>query len=172
MIDVLREWLLGITGAAMILALADSLMPDGTVKKVGKLAGGLLLIVVTLRPVLGLDYEAMAATLANYRFETEEYNNSLEIENDRLKKIIIEDRTGAYIQDKAAELGIHCSVDVTCHIDEEGMIYPKSVVICGELTPDEMEDLAHLIEGEVAIPMENQKYERISDNEGEGRIPN
>lgn len=160
MMEILRDWLLGITVAAMILALADSLMPDGTVKKVGKLAGGLLLIIVTLRPILGLDYEAMAASLANYRFETEEYNNSLEIENDRLKKIIIEDRTGAYIQDKAAELGIDCSVDVICNKNEDGMIYPESAVICGELTQDEMERLASLIEGEVAIPIENQKYER------------
>lgn len=160
MMEILRNWLFGITAAAMVLALADSLMPDGTVKKVGKLAGGLLLIVVILRPILGLDYEAMAGALANYRFESEEYSNSLEIENERLKKIIIEDRTGAYIQDKAIEMGIECSADVSCRADEDGIFYPDSVVVSGKLTQEQINRLMRTIEGEVAIPPENQRYER------------
>ena len=34
MMELLRRWLVGVTCAAMIIALADSLTPSGTVRKV------------------------------------------------------------------------------------------------------------------------------------------
>lgn len=157
-----RTWLLGITAAAMVLALVDSLMPEGAVKRVGKLAGGLVLILVIIQPVLGLDYQTLAAALMNYRFETEEYSNALELENERLQKIIIEDRTGAYIQDRAVGLDIDCTVTVRCHAGDDGVFYPHSVLVQGDLTEDQIHTMTKVIEGEVAIPPENQQYERTS----------
>lgn len=159
--EFLGNWMLGITAAAIILALADSLMPDGTVKKIGKLTGGLLLMIVVLRPVLNLDYEALAGSLANYKFEVQEFSSDIEVENNRLKKIIIEDRTGAYIQEKAMELGIECSVEISCRTDENETIFPASVVIYGEMTPTQEDKLSRLIEGELAIPNDKQQFERI-----------
>ena len=52
MMELLRQWLVGVTCAAMIIALADSLTPSGTVRKVGKLVGGLVLLLAVLQPVL------------------------------------------------------------------------------------------------------------------------
>ena len=42
--ELLRQWLTGVTCAAIIVALADSLMAGGTVRRIGRLAGGLLLL--------------------------------------------------------------------------------------------------------------------------------
>ena len=56
MMELLRQWLVGVTCAAMIIALADSLTPPGTVRKVGKLVGGLVLLLAVLQPVLTFDY--------------------------------------------------------------------------------------------------------------------
>lgn len=160
--EQLRTWLLGITAAAMILALVDCLMPEGAVKRVGKLTGGLVLILVILQPILGLDYQTLAAELVHYRFETEEYSNALELENERLQKLIIEDRTGAYIQDRAAGMDIDCAVTVRCQMNDDGVFYPNSVVVCGDLTENQIRAMTQMIEGEVAIPPENQQYERTS----------
>lgn len=164
MIDFLRSWLIGVTATSIILALADILMPDGSVKRVGKFAGGLLLTLAILRPVLSLDYEVLAGSLANYRYEVQEYSASLEIENERLKKIIIEDRTGAYIRDKAVELGINCTAEVRCHINENKQLYPASVTVYAELTPEQKEELTRIIESEIAIPPEMQQYERTKES--------
>ena len=163
MMDFLRSWLVGITAAAIVLALADCMIPEGSVKRIGKFAGGLFLMLAILRPVLNVDYEVLAGLLANYRYEVQEYSASLEIENERLKKIIIEDRTGAYIQDKAAELGIVCTAEVVCHVDENDMPFPASVVIRGHIDEDEIRTMTRLIEGEIAISPEDQYYERISE---------
>lgn len=162
--DLIRSWLIGVTVAAMIAALADCLMPDGAAKKIGKLAGGLLIVVAILQPVIGLDYETMSGILTDYRMESEEYSNALETENIRLMKIIIEEQTAAYIQDKATELGIVCTAEVTCRTDDEKTPYPASVVVYGELTQEQIRTLSRTIEGDLAIEAENQRYERIQDS--------
>ena len=161
--DFLRNWLVGITAAAIVLALADGLMPEGSVKRIGKFAGGLLMMLAIIRPVLSLDYDVLAGSIANYRYEVQEYSTSLEVENERLKKIIIEDRTGAYIRDKAVELGISCTVSVQCRVDENDQLYPASVTVCGDMTQKQMEELMRTIEMDIAIPSEQQKFERTND---------
>ena len=161
MIEFLRNWLLGITAAAIVLALADGLMPEGSVKRIGKIAGGLFLMLAILRPMLSVDYEILAGSMADYRYQVQQYSASVEIENERLKKIIIEDRTGAYIRDKAVELGIDCSVTVECQMNEEDQYYPSSVILRGEMTQGQMQELTRVIESEIAIPAERQRFERI-----------
>ena len=163
MMDLIRTWLIGVTAAAIIAVLADSLAPEGAVKKIGKLAGGLLMVVAILQPLVGLNYENMAAALAVYHLEADGYSAALETENERLIKIIIEEQTGAYIQDKAAELDAACTAEVTCRLNDAGSLYPASVVIYGELTQSQEDTLRKTIEGDLAIPSENQQYERTKE---------
>ena len=163
MMELIRNWLIGITAAALVVALADSLPPDGAVKKIGKLTGGLLLAAAILPPLVGLDYASLSGILADYRLEAEGYSNALETENERLIKTIIEEQTGAYIQDKAAALGVDCTAEVTCQADDDGSLYPASVVVYGELTREQMNSLSRTIEGELAIPAQNQQYERTKE---------
>ena len=40
MLELIRQWLVGITCAAMIAALAEGLAPPGAVRKVGRFTGG------------------------------------------------------------------------------------------------------------------------------------
>ena len=159
----IRGWLLGVTAAALAVALADSLAPEGAVKKVGKLAGGLLMAAAILRPVAGLDYTVLAGAMSRYQISVEGYGEALEVENERLMKLIIEERTGAYIQDKAAELGMTCTAQVNCKAGEDGVLYPASVTVYGELTREQQAALGRVIEGNLAIPTENQQYERTKE---------
>lgn len=166
--ELIRSWLIGITASAMAAALADSLAPDGAVKKIGKLACGLLMVIAIVRPLAQVDYASIAGALANYRIEAEGYSAALETENERLIKTIIAEHLGAYIQDKAAELGAECTAEVSCRLDDNGDLYPASVIVYGELDPIQVDTLCRVIEGDLAIPAQNQYYERERDNEGEG----
>ena len=163
MMELIRNWLIGVTAAALVVALADSLAPDGAVKKIGKLTGGLLLVVAILQPLVGLDYASLSGILTEYRLEAEGYSTALETENVRLLKTIIEEQTAAYIQDKAAELGADCTVEVTCQEDGDGNLYPASVIVYGELTREQTDALSRTIEGDLAIPEQNQQYERTKE---------
>ena len=161
--DFLRNWLIGITAAAIVSSVAECLMPDGSVKRIGKFASGLLLMLAIIRPVLTVDYEALAGSIANHRYDVQEYSAALEIENERLKKIIIEDRTGAYIRDRAAELGMDCSVTVQCRLNKNEQLYPESVTVYGEMTREQENKLMRIIEEELAIPAEKQQFERTKE---------
>ena len=51
MMDLVGNWLTGVTAAAILCALANSLMPDGPVRRVGRLACGLAVLAAVLGPV-------------------------------------------------------------------------------------------------------------------------
>lgn len=161
--EALRSWLIGIAAAAVAAALADSLTPDGAVKKIGKLAGGLVLVIAVVKPLIGLDYGAMAGALAKYQFASEGYSAALEAENERLVKLIIAERAGAYIQDKAAQLGAVCTVEVTCGVNDEGDPYPAQAAVWGELTQEQISILTRTVEADLAIPAQCQTYGRMRE---------
>lgn len=96
MMELLRQWLVGITCAAMIVALADSLTPSGTVRKIGRMAGGLLLL-VAVGPArsMHVDFAVLAASAV--QIELESTLNELEKTDLELMKTIIGEKTGRII---------------------------------------------------------------------------
>lgn len=163
MMELLRQWLTGVTCAAIIVALADSLMAGGTVRKIGRLAGGLLLLAAVVKPVLEVDLSVLSA--ASLRLETEAVP-AAEMAGVDMMKSIIGEEVGAYILDKAAELEISCQeVRVTCAVGENGVPYPESVVVVGSIDQEERAVLSRRIEADLAIPAERQTYQ---DGSGDG----
>ena len=123
----------------------------------------LVLLAAILNPLLKLDTTALTRALTEYKLELSAYSADLEEENEILMKDIIEEQSGAYIQDKAAALGIDCQVTVEADGEEEWPI-PQSVTVMGSLTAEQQEALERTIEEDFAIPAERQRYE--SGDEG------
>ncbi|MEQ2455081.1 stage III sporulation protein AF [Flavonifractor hominis] len=162
MLDVIRTWLIGVTCAALVAALAEGLTPDGTVRKIGRLASGLVLLAAMLQPLLRLNTTALTQALTEYKLDLSAYSTDLEEENQELMKGIIEEQAGAYILDKATALGITCQVRVEAQEEEEWPI-PHSVFISGVLTQEQQQALTQVIEREFAIPAARQYYESGAD---------
>ena len=161
MVEFLGKWLMGVTCAAMILALAEGLSPAGGPKRAARLAGGLLLLLAVVKPLISLDGSALTRAMTEYRLDAEYSAQALEEENKTLMMDIIEAQSAAYIQDKAAALGITCTVQVEA---DEAAEYPipaisKVVTITGELSREEREALTEQIEADFAIPADRQYYE-------------
>lgn len=158
MVELLGKWLMGVTCAAMILALAEGLSPAGGPKRAARLAGGLLLLLAVVKPLLELDGTALTQAMTEYRLDAEVSAQALEGENKTLMKDIIEAQSAAYIQDKAAALGISCQVQVEA---DEAADYPipKVVTVTGTLTREERQRLTEQIEADFAIPADRQYYE-------------
>ena len=154
-----RQWLLEITAAAMLVALVEALIPTGTIRRVGKLTGGLVLMIVVLRPMIGLDYSALSESFSRWRQDMGTYQVQPGTTNFRVMKTIIESKSAAYIQDKAEGLGILCQAEVKCSAeDHQSYPYPDSVTIKGDLSSGQISRLQELIEAELAIPIEKQLY--------------
>ena len=160
---MLKQWILGITCAALIGALAEGLAPPGRVKKAGRLAVGLLLLLAVVKPLGGLDGHALAGALESYRPDGAAYEAALEEKSGAVLKAVIEERTNAYISDKAKTLGMDCTAEVTWYYGPDGEVRPEAVVVRGEFTESQQGELSRVLEGELGIPAQRQSFERTDD---------
>ena len=155
--ELLRTWVLGITAASLVIAVAQALMPEGTVKKVGKLTGGLILVLVLLQPLARLDYQALYDRVASLPAgaltqEALAKETSLPLEEG------IEAELAAYIAEKGEALGCPCIARVDCTPDETGVPIPTRVTVTGTFSPDQQEPLQTLITQDLGIALEDQTY--------------
>ena len=159
---VVRSWLLGVTAAALVVALAETLAPEGSVKKVCRLAGGLALLLAALRPVAGMTGgEPAAQTAGGWRERAQRYEQELAQESGQMYLAIIERETAAYVMDKAKEFGFECAVEVTCGYDEQAVPCPWEVTARGSWTQEQRSRLERLLEEELGVPVRRQYYEEI-----------
>ena len=155
MMELVKQWLLGITGAAVLVALAEGIMPEGGIRQVGKLTCGLLLLSAVLRPLAGEnlsvfpeDWFCDGAQLQSLRGETQ----------IRMEQII-EEEFSAYSMDKARELGVSCEIRVSCQQEESGIFLPEQAEISG-ITGDEAQNIvAVMLCTELGLPQEALIFE-------------
>ena len=158
MMELLRAWLTGITAAAILCSLANSLMPEGAVRRVGKLACGLVMLAAVLRPLVEVEALSPGDLLEDYQAQAAVQTQELEEERNTALKSIIEQEFAAYIVDKAAQMGAACTAQVTCRLGEDGVFLPQSAAVRGSFTLQQQEDLARILEEELAIPRARQSY--------------
>lgn len=158
MIEIVRQWLTGVTCAALIAALADGLMPKGAVKQVGKLVCALVLLCAVLRPVLTLRVPDVIQGLNAALGQTEQQQARLEQHSGAMLKTLIERESAAYIVDKAAQLGLVCQAQVTCEVGEAGTWLPHWVRITGQMGAQQQAQLTMAIQSELGIAPECQVY--------------
>ena len=155
--SVLRTWILSVTACAMVIAVAEALMPDGAVKRVGKLTGGLILVLGLLQPLVRLDYgdwlDALPAQTAGAVTQGE-----LEEAACAPMKAIIERELSAYIVDKGAELGVSCAAQVVCQPGEDGVPVPARITVTGAMTPAQKEAMIRCVTQDLGLPRSGQIY--------------
>ena len=151
--DVLRAWILGVAVTAMVLSAARALMPEGPVKRVGRLTAGLALtlaLLAPLRSLAGLDPGDWTAGLV-----TE--GDTAAAQRDAVTPII-EGELAAYIEEKGRALGADCTASVTCVPDENGVPIPRGAVVTGRLTAGQRAGLSACIASDLGLPPETQTF--------------
>ena len=78
MIEAVQEWLRAVVVTALLLSVVQTLLPEGNVRRIASFSGGLILMLVLLRPLLGTDLSALELDLAPYREAIEERQAELE----------------------------------------------------------------------------------------------
>ncbi len=157
--EALNIWILRLTGAALISAAAITLAPEGGAKRAVRLACGLLSVAALLSIGADIDLDAYFDSIAEYRAAAEVLVSDAEEEAETMKRIIIEERTAAYILDKAAELDVKdFSVSVTADWNGDGYWYPASAHITAALSDRQRRTLAYYMESELGIAEERQDW--------------
>lgn len=148
----MKQWLLGIVLTAFAGGLARQLAPSGREQAMVRLVGGLLLTLAILRPLAELDWEGPALEAGSFQSRTAEQAEIYRKNQQEALAAIIAEKTGAYIWDKANQLGLACQVTVATAAGESGIPLPDTVTILGPYSPA----LAACIEEEVGLPAEKQ----------------
>ena len=156
MMELLRTWMMGVTAAAILCALADRLMPDGPVRRVGRLTMGLVMLAAVLHPLIHLEGASAEVPETDWSAQTAVQIQSLEEERNQTMKAIIEQEFAAYIVDKAAQLGVECTAQVTCRPGESGLLFPQQIQVTGTFAPEQWEALTQALEEELGLPKEQQ----------------
>ena len=113
-----RTWLFGIVAAAMALALLYALVPKGALLTVAKCTGGLIMLLVVIRPLLALDLNGLQVGYEEWERTIQQQTDDYTAANQQEMEVIIQQETAAYISKKAAELGLTCSPEVTCQLQD------------------------------------------------------
>lgn len=98
MIGLIRQWLTAVVLVTMLLSVAQTLVPEGTVRKITSFIGGLLLLLVMLQPLLRTDLGSLRIHAEDYAAAIEERQAELEsAENEALAQGIAEPDSCIYI---------------------------------------------------------------------------
>lgn len=155
MIGAMREWLVSVVCAAILVSAAEQLTPAGNLRKIVSMTGGLVILSILLHPLGDLETGSLQAGCRDYALEVERRREELERESFRELEALIEARTAAYISDKAKELGVVCRrADVECRTDDSGIPQPWSVTVYGT----ETQEMKSWIRKELDIPAERQVF--------------
>lgn len=152
------EWILSVTCCGIIVSIVQSLLPAGMWKRIGMLAGGLLLITTVVDPLVDLEVEDLEDYLMGFSAQQEELGENLSDGSRELLEKLITEEYRTYILNSAEELGIFCDVSVSCEITNEGIPLPSAVVIVGSMQPEQREKLTSIIESELGVAEEAQIY--------------
>ena len=153
-----RSWLLAVIAVSLLCAVADALMPQGAIKRVGKLVCGLVLIGAVLSPGASLDAEEGQRWLDSCLSGAEWREEELKSEVNSQMKTIIEQEYAAYIVDKAAGLGLTCTVQVECALSEDGLYLPVRTEVAGPQTAEVQAQLIRIISEDLGVPDSAQIY--------------
>lgn len=154
MIAAVREWLVGIIAASLLVSVADNLIPQGAIKKIAGFTGGLILLLALVQPVLHIQPGSIQGSLDNWSGEISALEEEFTQQNAAELEARIAETTASYICDKATSLGLDCQARVTTETGPEGVPIPVSA----EVTGPKSEALAEYMEAELGIPKEKQLW--------------
>jgi hypothetical protein len=153
--DFLRNWLTGIVAAGLISAAAQALAPQGSPRKIIRLACGLLMMAALVRPLLTFDvagfdlpFLVSAHVASGPAYSREDHT-----------KMLIEGQTATYIETRLASQGVSSRVTVTAQTpDTGGYPLPHSVTVDtgGRLGEGGRIDLISWIAANIGIPPNRQ----------------
>ncbi len=150
--ELLRNWILCVTGAAVLSAVCLSIVPSGRVKKTVQLICGVVTLLCLAYPVT----DGKLDELGKFEFDfasSDAFREKAEETDQVVTRKVIEESYEAYILDKGENLGVEItSADVSVRWSDEGYWYPVKAEIEAEQKSAELTDA---ISRELGIKTEN-----------------
>lgn len=153
MTEWVKNWLLGLVGASVCISLISALVPKGTIRSVAQISGGLVMFLVMVPPLLGLQTDELRGRYADYQQQIDEQIELYRQDYYHQMETRIAQETGAYISEKAGQMGLLCHPVVRTR-EKDGVPLPAGVTM--DIPKNEI--LSVWIAQELDIPEEEQQW--------------
>lgn len=154
--DALREYMISVVAVAVICGCITSIPQKGLNKELVKQLCGIFLVLTMIRPVFGWEL----SDFTDFLIVDQKAASQAALDGEKLAfndyAHIIKTETEAYILDKATAL--NASIDVEVTLDCADIPVPVSVRISGEISPYAKQQLERVMENDLNITKENQKW--------------
>ena len=155
LISISSAILVGLTAAALAVSLLTAMLPKGeTIRRIAGLAGGLILLLAVVQPLLRVRWEELTWRYETYQREMDRQTEAYQAAYANSLSGDIADRTAAYISEKAASLGIDCRVQVEVRT-EDGLPLPYGASL--DVERDQV--LSDYMAQELGIPASRQSWQ-------------
>ena len=153
--EFLRNWILYVTGSAVLSAICLNVVPKGRVKKAVQLVCGLITLLCLAYPVTSGKLDE----LEGFEFaahEIEYFANDAAETEKTVTRMVIEARYAAYILDKGEKLGVGIAeADVSVRWNDNGYWYPVRADIKTAESGGDTQELGRIISQELGLDLNN-----------------
>ncbi|MBQ3355782.1 MAG: stage III sporulation protein AF [Oscillospiraceae bacterium] len=154
--EAVRSYLLSVVAVCMITVVANGMIQKTSLKRIVRLIGGVLVLLVAIRPLLSLDMGKISSYLeeidAGYALDT----GSIRTTQDELLRQQVKETAEKYIENEAKALGGLLQAEITLSDGEYPV--PVSVKLIGTLTPEQLQTVSAYIEAALNIPADRQEW--------------
>ena len=162
MTEAVKNWILAILAAALLLGLLEAAAPKGPVQGVARLAAGLVLFLVVVSPLASGLPDWLGRALGEELESVAVFSDALEETNESYLETNMSQRASEYIVTQAEEMGLSLTASVTCDWTEQGLPVPSGAVILGEAPEAAREALSQAIQEQLGIPVDQITYEEAA----------
>ena len=153
----IRSYVLTLTAAGILCALVRSLAGKAGKSQGFSLACGAFLILAALGPLRRMPLPAVGENWTNLEYEISRSQTDAQKTIQREMDAVIVEKTRAYIGDKGKALGAELEVEVTLET-KDGLSVPAAVEIRGPYSPYIKAKLSHMLEEDLGIPEDAQRW--------------
>lgn len=157
----IKGYLVAIVAACMLTVVASVLVQKSPLRKIVRLIGGIMILLVAVTPLLRLDMSQIVDYLqgSEYSFDTSAVKQTWQSQlSEHIKQT-----TETYIENEAGRLG--ATVQATVTLTEEEYPVPCHAVLIGTVDADQMEALSEYMETSLGIPRTEQEWKLYGTGE-------
>ena len=153
----IREYLVGVTAAALICGLVRVFVPEkGALGTVVKMLLGVSMLLVVIQPISGMSMDGLFDWTEDISADAQAIISNAESNTKDEIHGRIKQETRAYILSKAETLG--AKLEVAVELSDELYAKPVAVQLTGAVSPYAKQTLTQMIEEELGINREAQRW--------------
>lgn len=154
--DHVSSYLLSVCGAALLCGIADRFLGKSGSAGAAKILTGLFLAFTVLNPLGNWNVESFLDMDFDFSNIAEESVAQGQAQTQKSMANIIKQETAAYILEKAKTL--HADIQVSVEVSDDALPIPVSTRITGNISPYVKLQLQTVIEQQLGISKENQRW--------------